>query len=170
MQARFYLFGAQAAALHGSTRMSADADVTLLLPVDTTALLAALAGRDFAPRVKDEGFLRATRVLPVWHAATRMPIDLVLGDSGLEYAAYERATRRRIGGRVWRVASPSDVVVMKVLAGRSKDEEDVRAIVAAQRARRPGVEMTYVEETLLALEEAIDEAGLVDRWRAWSRR
>jgi len=57
-----------------------------------------------------------------------------------------------------KVASPEDVVAMKVLAGRPKDLEDAEAIVAAQGDR---LDLSLVRETLGMLERALDQADLL---------
>jgi hypothetical protein len=82
--------------------------------------------------VKDEGFVRTTRVLPLLHRGSGFPADVVLGGPGLEEAFLQRANTRVVHGLRVPVASAEDLIVMKVLAGRRKDEEDVVAIVSAQ--------------------------------------
>lgn len=75
--ARWYLFGAQAALLHGVARFTADVDVTVRLrDEDPKALVKALTAAGFEVRVAGEDFLPQTRVLPVLHTATGMPSPL----------------------------------------------------------------------------------------------
>ena len=64
------------------------------------------------------------------------------------------------------VATAADVVCMKILAGRPKDEEDVRAILEAQG---PAFDFRAAEETLELLEGALDRRDLkpvLDRLRS----
>lgn len=165
MGARFYLFGAQAALLHGSSRLSADVDVTVVEPVDVDALVRSLRALDFALRVEDPAFVATTRVLPFMHLASRVPVDLVLGASGLEEMTYERAIKRRIGGAEVPVADAADLVIMKVLAGRPKDREDVAAVVRAN----PTIDRAHIKATLEQLEDALGEGGLVARFDEFVR-
>ncbi|MFO0550332.1 MAG: hypothetical protein U0271_18200 [Polyangiaceae bacterium] len=74
---RWYLFGAQAAILYGSTRVTEDVDVTVELgDLPAITLVRALEGRGFGLRVQDpEGFAKKARVLPLVHRATGMPVD-----------------------------------------------------------------------------------------------
>ena len=90
---RWYLFGAQAAILHGAVRLTEDIDVTVDAgELPTTALVSALVEAGFALRVGDtDGFVDQTRVLPCWHAATRIPVDVVLAGPGLEEAFLDRS-------------------------------------------------------------------------------
>ena len=82
---RWFLFGAQAAILHGSARLSADVDVTVDLGARSSReLVDALSREGFELRVADvQGFVEATRVIPLVHLATLMPLDLALAGPGL---------------------------------------------------------------------------------------
>ena len=158
----WYLFGAQAALLYGAARLTADVDVTVQLgDRATTKFVQALEKAGFRLRVRDVGdFVATTRVLPFVHARSAMPIDIVLAGPGLEELFFKRRRRRIIEGVPVPVASPEDVVVMKVLAGRGKDEDDVLAILAAQRK----LNRDRVRKTLAALERALDQSDLRPRF------
>ena len=81
---RWYLFGAQAAIIYGSTRVTEDVDVTVELgAVATMALVRALESRGIVLRVRDpESFAKKARVLPFVHRATGMPVDVALAGPG----------------------------------------------------------------------------------------
>ena len=155
----WYLFGAQAALLYGSARLTADVDVTVLLgDVSTEALVAALAGEGFELRISDPAFVAATRVIPVVHRATGFPTDVVLGGPGLEELFLSRASRRSVGGTRIPVVSAEDLIVMKILAGRDKDKEDVRAVVRAGQAT---LKLDTIRTTIAMLEEALGQSDLM---------
>ena len=155
----WYVFGAQAAILHGATRFTEDLDVTVLLGVREPRTLAnALGQHGFTLRVKDvDAFVETTRVLPVVHASTRIPVDIVLGGPGLEELFAQRARPMDVGGVSVPVASAEDLIVMKVLAGRPKDIEDVVAVLTAQGAR---LDLVQVRETIAVVEQALDQSDL----------
>jgi hypothetical protein len=130
----WYLFGAQAALLRGSARMTHDVDVTLL-PGDTPPadVVARLRAVGFTLRVQDaDDFVARTRVLPVVHDATQMPVDVVLGGPGLERLFLDASERMRIDATDVSVPTSEHLVVMKLLAGRSLDLDDAVAIANAQ--------------------------------------
>jgi hypothetical protein len=156
---RWFLFGAQAAIVHGSARLSADVDVTVDLGQRSSReLVDALAREGFALRVTDAaGFVEATRVIPLVHLASRMPLDLVLAGPGLEEQFFAQASERLIGSVRVPVVSAEDLVAMKVLAGRPRDMEDVAGIVRA----RADLDVEAVRGTLRLLERALDRADLV---------
>jgi hypothetical protein len=168
---RYYLFGAQAALLYGSARLSVDIDVTVELGGVTTASLArALKTHGFPPSVADPAFLDATRVLPVVHQPTGTPVDIVLGGPGLEELFLSRAGPKEVEGVSVTVAAVDDLMAMKILAGRPKDIDDVRAMLAAQPSRAA---LARLKETLTLLEQALDRSDLVselDRLQGPPRR
>ena len=156
---RWFLFGAQAAILHGSTRLSADVDVTVDLGARRGRdLVDALSRHGFTLRVPDaEGFVDATRVVPLVHRASRMPLDIVLAGPGLEERFFARATERRVGDVPVPVVSAEDLVAMKILAGRPRDMEDVASILRTRR----DIDVDAVRTVLRLLERALDRADLV---------
>lgn len=155
----WYLFGAQAAILYGSTRVTEDIDVTVSLgDLSSPALVSALTSAGFTLRVADVGgFVVRTRVLPFVHQRTSMPVDLVLSGPGLEESFLARARTHRREGVDIPVASPEDLVVMKLLASRPRDVEDVRSVL---KARGADLDVALIRETLRMLEQALDQSDL----------
>lgn len=165
---RWYLFGAQAAILYGAARFTEDVDVTVdAQSVPTRTLVAALVKRGFAPRISDDDFIERARVLPLLHATSEIPVDVVLAGPGIEELFFEGATFRDVDGLAIPVARPEDLVVMKVLAGRPKDLEDVVAILAAQG---DAFERERTLELLAQLEEALDQRDLLPAFESALRR
>lgn len=84
---RWYVFGAQAVIAAGVPRLTADIDVTAELPAGGAHVLVdRLAEHGFA--LRDLGdvatFIAQTRVIPVVHRASGIPVDVVLAGPGLE--------------------------------------------------------------------------------------
>jgi hypothetical protein len=155
----WYLFGAQAAILHGAARLTADVDVTARLPatMSTESLAVLLERHRFQPRFRDPEFTRRTRVLPFIHAPTALPLDIVLAGPGIEDRFFERVRSRDVEGTRVPVVSAEDLVVMKILAGRPKDLDDIRAVLAAYGGR---LDEQYIDDTLKLLEEALGQSDL----------
>jgi hypothetical protein len=106
---RWYLFGAQAV-VYGSPRMTMDVDVTISVPEDRVRpLVAALLEGGFAARTDDlDAFFERSRVVPLVHKKTRMPLDLVVARDSLEATFLDRAKPIDVGGVVVPVISPED--------------------------------------------------------------
>jgi hypothetical protein len=156
---RWFVFGAQAAIVHGALRFTEDIDVTADLgDKPTSALVRVLEDNGFSLRVEDvDGFVDKTRVVPLLHEATGFPVDVVLSGPGLEELFFARAQSVDVGGRPVPFASAEDIIVMKVLAGRAKDLEDVVAIVAAQKDK---LAVSQIRDTLELIEQALDQSDL----------
>lgn len=164
---RWYVFGAQAVDVWGRPRLSADVDVTLELAGEIPALLEALRTRGFASRISlDDDFIRRTRVVPLVHSGTGMPLDVVLAGPGIEEEFLARAIPVDVGGAKIPFISPEDLLVTKVLAGRPKDLEDIRGIL---RERGRELDLARVRTSLRILEQALGQSDLLPLFEAQLR-
>lgn len=160
---RWYVFGAQAVNLHGYPRTTADLDVTIDLgQLTPRALVAQLDKAGFSARFADDAFIRLTRVIPVVHRATKLPVDLVIAGPGLEQQFLDEVELQWIGDRRVPVLSPENLVVTKLLAARPKDLEDVRELVAS---RGSSLDHRRIEQLLALLEQALEQSDLVPLYR-----
>lgn len=159
IDAAWFLFGAQAAIRYGVARLTADVDVTARLAPGTSAeqMAGALERHGFSRRFAGQDFMAKTRVAPFVHDATAMPVDIVIAGPGLEDQFLVRAVSTDIEGIRVPVATAEDVVVMKVLAARPKDLEDVVAILASAAA----FDAAYARTTLQMLSDALGQSDLV---------
>jgi len=164
---RWYLFGAQAAIVYGVARLTADVDVTAHVPAADVAWLDAIESHGFEPRFRDERFAMHSRVIPVVHRATGLPVDIVLAGPGLEQQFLERAVMRSVDGVEVPVIDVSDLVVLKVLAGRPKDIDDLTALMRTHGARIDG---NRVRALLGDLEGALGQSDLLRTFAAVAPR
>ncbi len=150
----WYLFGAQAALLRGSRRLTSDVDLTLLPGnTPTSVIVGRLSDHGIVLRVADvDDFVRQTRVLPLLHRVSGMPVDLVLGGPGLEQMFLEAAEPMQLGDLVIPVATAEHLIVMKLLAARPKDFEDALAI-----ARAVSLDLDRIEPLVQAIAEGLGE-------------
>lgn len=156
---RWYVFGAQAAVVYGSNRLTSDVDVTLELgKVSIARALKVLGTKGLVPQLPDPKFIELTRVIPLLHVPSSIPVDLVLAGPGLEEQFFDRAVTVRLGSRNVRFASPEDLIVMKVLSARSKDLEDVESIL---RAKGSDLNISLIQETLKTAEAMLDQSDLI---------
>lgn len=158
----WYVFGAQAVAVRGAPRATQDVDVTATIPREQLpAMLSDLAERELTHRFPEiaEELMVAGSVVPLIHSSG-MEVDLVLAGSGLEALAQARATPATLDGVIVPVAAATDLVVMKCLAGRGKDLDDVRALLASGE-----VDIDEALDLLVQLEEALGQSDLVRRLR-----
>ena len=158
--ARWYVFGAQAAIVHGAARLTADVDITVMLgdhPIEN--LIQVLKEKGFEICMSDIlTLVEHSRVLPVIHSKSSIPVDIVLGSPGLEEKFMQRAQQYDMAGVMVPIASSEDVIAMKILAGREKDLDDVLAIIMAQGER---LDLLTTRSTLELLEKALDRSDLL---------
>ena len=161
----WYVFGAQAALVWGRPRLTTDVDVTVgAVPGGAPELLSALESRGFAIRIDaTEDFIRQTRVLPLVHVPSGLAADIVLGGPGLEDDFLARAVRVDVGGVTVPVLTAEDLIVTKVLAGRSKDVEDIRGVLAERGER---LDLARIRDVLHMLEQALGQSDLVPQFEA----
>lgn len=167
---RWYVFGAQAALIWGRPRLTTDVDVTVECRVATRELVDALDRSGFSLRADGtDAFIEATRVVPLEHRASGLALDVVLAGPGLEELFLERAVSIDVAGTVVPFISAEDLVVTKLLAGREKDIDDVRGVLAE---RGSVLDVSLIRTTLLLLEGALGQSDLtpvlereLERWR-----
>jgi predicted nucleotidyltransferase len=158
----WYVFGAQAAIAYGRPRATADVDVAIALGDEKLeVLIAALQAEGFTLRFQpSEGFLASTRLLPFVHEPTSFPVDVLLTGRGLEEEFLARVRIVDLGGVEVPLVSPEDLVAMKILAGRRKDLDDVRAVLRALEGK---LDLARSRDVLAALEVALDDHRLLAR-------
>lgn len=156
---RWYVFGGQALVVHGAPRATQDIDVTVDPgPSGLDAMMVRLEARGFRHRFPESAqeLMEAGAVLPMVHLATGFDVDVVIAGSGLEQLFLERAERVCLAGIDVPVASATDLLVMKILAHRPRDLEDVRPLLARGR-----VDVAEARSLLEQLEEALGQSDLV---------
>ncbi len=159
----WYVFGAQAVVAYGRPRMTGDVDVTVALEGSSKQeLIAALLAHGFETRFAlTDAFLADAHLLPLVHANTRMPVDVVIARPGLHVEFMTRRRRVDLGGHCVPLISVEDLIASKVLAARRKDLEDVRGVLCEQWDT---VDFVQIDRVLSALEKALDDPRLKRRF------
>lgn len=147
---RYLVVGGVAVVLHGHPRMTADLDLVVeLVPRNVEAAFSALGALGYSPRVPvtaSDFADTATRerlvaekgmtVLSLFSPALPLTEVDVFADPPFDFeAALARATVADLGSFRVAVASIEDLVAMKRCAGRPKDLEDVRVLLALAAER-----------------------------------
>jgi hypothetical protein len=94
----------------------------------------------------------------VVHLRTGLPVDIVLAGPGLEEDFLRRAVVRSIDGVPVPVVEIADLLILKVLAARPKDLEDV---VMLLRVHGEAVDVGRVRTVLAMLEDALGQSDLL---------
>ena len=155
-QIRFALIGGLAATVRGEPRFTADVDVVATMSVEQgVALVGRLDGSPFRPLFTDVvDVVRTAFLLPLRHVATNTKVDLALGLTGFDQQVVARATQVDFDGVRVPVCSAEDLILMKLLAGRPRDLDDVGHIVERQMS---ALDWKYLVATAEGLQEATAE-------------
>jgi predicted nucleotidyltransferase len=154
----YMIIGGQAVLLYGEPRLTKDIDLTLGAgPERLTEVLELIAEQEW--RVLPEspiGFVDQTMVLPCLDEETGIRIDFIFSNSEYEHQAIRKALRIPIGKAQVCFAAPEDLIVHKIIAGRPRDLEDARIVLAKQKE----VDLEYVRHWLKQFEESLGEPFL----------
>jgi len=99
------------------------------------------------------------RILPLTHERSGLPLDVVRAGPGLEEQMLARAIRRRVGRRSIPFVDTNDLLVLKVLAARPKDLEDVRALL---RGGSTEIDLATTRARLRELGQLLDDSTLIE--------
>ncbi|MGV3616999.1 MAG: nucleotidyl transferase AbiEii/AbiGii toxin family protein [Fimbriimonas sp.] len=128
---RYAIIGGLAVILRGHDRATQDVDaVALGVDQRLEAFVSAANERGLTLRIPDGiPFAKANRVI-LLEAPDGTGIDVSMGMLPFEEDLTHRATRLEVGaGITVPVASVEDLVIMKLIAGRKRDHEDVDSLV-----------------------------------------
>ena len=148
------VIGGVAASLLGQPRLTVDLDAVILISIDDLPkLIEAATNEGMIARILDaENFARKNRVLLLQHESSGINIDISLGILPFEYEMVERGQEFKLGDLYVRLPTPEDLIIMKAIAHRSKDLEDIKAVAASHPNLDKGRIRFWVEQFAAALE------------------
>ena len=128
---RFAVIGGLCAMVRGEPRFTADIDLVISAePDDAPQLLDAVPHSPFQPLLENAAeFVRQAYLLPLYHTRTGITVDVTFGATGFERQLIERAEPASLGTVRVPVATAEDLILMKLIAGRPRDVEDVNGVV-----------------------------------------
>jgi hypothetical protein len=157
---RYMIIGGQAVLLHGEPRLTRGIDITLDVTVEELDVVLKIAKRiGLIPLVDPETFTRKTMVLPCEEPQTGIRVDFIFSFSPYEQQALERSLSVKMGRSRVKFASPEDLIVHKIFAGRPRDLEDVKSVLI----KNPKIDLNYIRHWLKEFENTTEET-LVKRF------
>lgn len=107
----------------------------------------------FKPRIPDAvSFARRSAVLLLEHEASRVGVDLTICRLPFDSDAIDRARLIVMGDLQFSVVVPEDLIIMKAIAHRLQDFQDIRAVVRAN----PQLDMRRVRMQVQEFAKALD--------------
>lgn len=101
-----------------------------------------------------EEVVRKAFILPLRHTVTGVKVDMAIGLSGFERQVIARAEQTKVADCEVALAMAEDLLVMKLLAGRPRDLQDVHGIAMVQGE---SLDWQYCLKTAATLGEAVDQ-------------
>jgi predicted nucleotidyltransferase len=155
------LIGGAAVSLLAPARYTRDIDALVIFDVaDVEDLVAEVERHGFRPRFAGMAEVaKQARVVAIVHDATGVPVDILLGCMPFEEEMICRARDYSSPDFGVRIATPEDLIIMKAVASRPKDLEDIRTLAAVY----PGLDRDRVRHWIEQYGELMDDPNL------WSR-
>lgn len=149
----YMIIGGQAVLLYGEPRLTKDIDITLGIGTDRWKTIEKMAKsihlRPLAKKIED--FVRDTMVFPAIDDQSGIRVDFIFSYSPYERQAIERARAIYFGQTEVKFAALEDVVIHKMIAGRPRDIEDVKAILL----KNPDFDTRYIEKWLVEFDRSL---------------
>ena len=151
----YMVMGGQAVLIYGEPRFTSDIDVTLGVGAEDLKKLLSLCKKlGLKPMTKNpESFVSETMVLPARDPSTGLRVDFIFSFTPYEREAIRRTKKVKMGRQMVHFASPEDVILQKIFAGRPRDLEDVRGILL--RGRR--LDALYIARWLKEFDRTFPE-------------
>ena len=123
----YMIINGQAVLLYGEPRLTRNIDIT------------------FKPLPENiETFVRQTMVLPTLEKTTGIRVDFIFSLTPYETEAINRSKKIKILNQEVNFASPEDLIIHKIFAGRPRDIEDVRTVLL----KNPDIDVQYIRKWL----------------------
>ncbi|MGH7165897.1 MAG: DUF6036 family nucleotidyltransferase [Nitrospiraceae bacterium] len=152
------IIGGVAASLLGRPRMTADIDATVILEDASMDRFFDLAlAHGLTPRISNPAaFARRSAMLLLKHDSSGIPVDVAQSRLPFERAATIRATHLDVEGFSVPLPTPEDLIIMKAIAHRSQDLEDIRGIALSQ----PRLNVALIRKEVMEFARALDMPDL----------
>lgn len=155
----YMIIGGQAVLIYGEPRLTRDIDITLGVGINNlnkiTGIISELGLKPIPADI--ESFVKQTMVLPAIDEASGIRVDFIFSLTPYEEQAIRRSRKISILGQDVSFASPEDVIIHKIFAGRPRDIEDARTIIL----KNPEMDLGYIRKWLSEFDAASDKKDFV---------
>jgi hypothetical protein len=154
------IIGGVAASVLGRARLTHDIDALAILPeADWAKAMQGAARFGIEPRIPDAlDFAGRSRVLLMRHIRSGIDLDITFGGLPFEESAVEKSEVHDVGGISVHLPRVEDLLVMKAIARRPKDIEDIRGLLAAN----PGADVAAARRWVREFATAMSMSDIAD--------
>lgn len=158
---RGVIIGGTAVSIIGKARYTEDLDAMFLLSYeDIPHFLEEAKQEGIEPRIKNAvEFANKSRVMLMRHVISNTNIDISMGIMPFEEEMVERSVVHKIDEALQiRLPTPEDLIIMKAIAHRPKDLEDIRTIAD----KYPKLDVKRIRQWVSEFGEVLDMPDLWD--------
>ncbi len=154
------VIGGVAASLLGRPRLTQDVDALAILPEGEWANAVSIAAsHGILPRIESPlDFARRSRVLLMRHVESGIDIDVTFGGLSFEQVAIDNSRIHDIGGLRVRLPRVEDLLIMKAVARRPKDLQDIEGLLAAH----PDTDLAAVRQWVSEFATAMSMSDMLE--------
>lgn len=161
---QFCFIGGVAVQRWGNPRFTVDVDLTLLTGYGSEERFVDAVLEQLEPRRADARHFAMTHRVLLARTRRGVDVDVALGALPFEERSVERASAWGLGeGRELRTCSAEDLIVHKAFAGRDRDWDDVRGVLARRHGKLDWAIIRYELPPLLHLKEAPEAMQHLDQ-------
>lgn len=164
----YALIGGIAVVLRGYDRTTKDIDILVIEADDRLEdLISELSKQGIKPRIHDGlEFAKRHRIL-LLSSSDGTPIDLSLGALPFEVEAVSNAPLEKVAeGLRLPISRVEDLVIMKAVANRDRDWDDIRRLCEIHTS----LEVVRIMETVRGYADLLDQPEIVERLSAILKR
>jgi hypothetical protein len=122
--------------IHGSTRTTIDIDLTILTEIDQLESILQVFAEDYISLQPDPlNFFQRCLFVSLQHRSTKVRVDIAAALSGFERQVIERSQRLIYNDVEVSICTVEDLIVMKLVAARPKDDLDLENLILINRNR-----------------------------------
>ena len=159
---RYVIVGGFAAGILGEPRATVDIDLITFMPTSDLEKFILYAGKhrvkfsagEIRKSIQSNAFFRIK--------ISGTQVDFIVGESAFEFEVLTRGITTRIFGYKIPVASPEDMILMKLVSGRLIDWNDAKAIQLRYFGK---MDVKYIESWANRLKVQRGQGHVISRWR-----
>ena len=161
----YMVIGGQAVLIYGEPRLTRDIDITLgISSSQLDQLLLVVKELSLRPLPKNiHSFVQTTMVLPTEDMNSGIRVDFIFSFTPYEEQAIKKAKSIEILREKVSFASPEDLIIHKIFAGRPQDITDTQSTIA----RNPKIDFQYIRAWLALFDRSDNmKKGLLKRFNS----
>ncbi len=128
-QIPYALIGGLAVSVLGRERFTKDVDFTISIDEQKAKFLENHFKNDPSYRVHLINFVSSPKIPDMFRIFWKeVPVDLLVANCDYQMELVLRASPKTVLGRAIKVATPEDIIILKLIADRPRDREDIEVL------------------------------------------